>query len=368
MARLTVGMTPTFLFPGDWLLRAQLRCLSQQVDKDFDVYLIDSHYSSRVDLVPRYADEYGLDVVHVPYRPNTRVAKRLDCAVFNAPYLYSESPRIVRLSCWRFVRPDFTKVCAESPTNVDFYFHNCKPKRPEDAHPETDHSLSIWNTKSDVVNWDQIPRCGDAGAAWTSDSEQDAEAELMPLNCFGNYMIFRDTWLQLNGCDEVFTNTEHWEDQDFCARARNLGVQCSRVSHKMYRLHHKYGLHAGRSNVPPDYEFKKPCVRCDRADKVKTPNRYDTRARASRGEVDLFERHKIWVCKTCFLAGPDWRVEVSEASTNAASKGIVKAPILPEYRIGRNLLVLAADMEGKPLREKIEIYNDSWDNERYYVP
>ncbi len=368
MARLTVGMTPSFFFPGDWLLRAQLKCLSQQVFKNFDVYLMDSHYSKRVDLVPRYADEYKLHIVHVPYKPNTRVAKRLDCAIFNAPYLYSESPRIVRLSCWRFVKPDFTEICAECPTNVDFYFHNCEPKCSEDAHPETAHPVSIWNMKSDVVNWDQIPQCGAAGAAWTLDSEEDAKAELMPLNCYGNYMIFRNTWLQLNGCDEVFTNNEHWEDQDFCSRARNLGVQCARVSHKMYRLHHRYGVHSGRSNVPTDYAFKRPCENCNKAHHVPSPKRYDTKARASRGEVDLIERHKTWVCKTCFLASPDWSVEISEATTNVANKGIIKATILPEYKIGRNLMVLARDMDGKALQEKIEIYNDSWDNEKYYVP
>ena len=368
MASLTVGMTPSFFFPGDWLLRAQLKCLSQQVYKSFDVYLIDSHYSKRVDLVPRYADEYGLSIVHVPYRPNTRVAKRLDCAIFNAPYLYSESPRIVRLSCWRFVRPDFTRICAESPTNVDFYFHSCEPKSPEDAHPETDHSVSIWDMKSDVVNWDQIPRCGAPGAAWTRHSEEDAEAELMPRNCYGNYMIFRDTWLEMNGCNEVFTNNEHWEDQDFCARARNLGVRCARVSNRMYRLHHRYGSHAGRSNVPPDYEFKRPCECCDKANRVPSPNKYDTGARAYRGEVDLFVRHKIWVCKTCLLASPDWSVDISEATTNAASKGIVKATILPKYRIGRNLVTLARDMDGRSLQEKVETHDDSWDNEKYYVP
>ncbi len=61
-------------------------------------------------------------------------------------------------------------------------------------------------------------------------------------------------------------------------------------------------------------------------------------------------------------------MEISEATTNVANKGIIKATILPEYKIGRNLMVLARDMDGKALQEKIEIYNDSWDNEKYYVP
>jgi hypothetical protein len=361
-------MTPSFFFNGDWLLRAQLRCLSEQLDKDFDVCLIDSHYSKRASLVPQYAEHYRLNIVHIPYMPNIRVAKRLDCAIFNAPYMYSESPRIVRLSCWRFVRPDFTKICSESKSNVDFYFHNCEPSRPEDAHPDTAHALPIWDMTSDVVNWGSVPRCGSPGAAWTHHSETDAKAELMPLNCYGNYMIFRNTWLQLNGCNEVFTNNEHWEDQDFCARARNLGVQCARSSNKMYRLHHYYGGHSGRSNVPTDHEFKKPCAACDAAHHAQPPNRYDTKNRAQRGEVELFEHHKIWVCKTCLLASADWSQEVSEATTNVARRGIIKATIIPKYKLGRNLSILAEDMKGKSLSEKVEIFNKSWDDARYYVP
>ena len=365
--QLTVGMTPSFYFEGDWLLKAQLKCLSEQENKDFDVVLIDSHYSKRVNLVPEYAEHYKLNLIHVPYKPNTYVAKRLDCAVFNAPYMYSESPRIVRLSCWRFVRPDFTKICIEAPTCTDFFFHNCQATKPEDIHPETNHMKTIWDFGSDEVHWDKIPKYGDAEASWSSHSEADMPPQLMPANCFGNYMIFRDTWLQLNGCNEVFTNNEHWEDQDFCLRARNLGVQCSRISNKMYRLHHWYGSFAGRSNVLPDWSFRPPCDACNVAQHVGKPNRYDLPNRLAKDEIELYENEKIWVCKTCHLASAAWSADEGEATTNVTKKNFIRATILPKYKIGRNLNILAEDMDGKSLQEKVEIYNDSWINERYYV-
>jgi hypothetical protein len=65
MSSLTVAMTPSFFFEGDWLLKAQLKTLSCQKNKDFDVFLIDSHYSKRINLIPEYAEKYNLNLVHI---------------------------------------------------------------------------------------------------------------------------------------------------------------------------------------------------------------------------------------------------------------------------------------------------------------
>src|SRR5689334_11073649 len=152
---LAVSMTPAFFFEGDWLLRAQLKCLSEQTFKGCDVLLVDRHYQKRKGYIPELASRYKLNVVHVPYMPNPHIAKFLDCAVFNAAYCYSESPRIVRYSCWRFVRPDFTKACIDAKSNVDFRFHSISPPNFEgrNDNSETNHPRQIWDMKSDDVNW-----------------------------------------------------------------------------------------------------------------------------------------------------------------------------------------------------------------------
>src|SRR5690349_8995494 len=74
---LSVGMTPAYYDRNHALLRAQLRCLAEQTCKDFDVWLIDPHYSRRRSVVPELAEHYRLNLVHVPYQPNTHVAKIL---------------------------------------------------------------------------------------------------------------------------------------------------------------------------------------------------------------------------------------------------------------------------------------------------
>ena len=81
----------------------------------------------------------------------------------------------------------------------------------------------------------------------------------------------------------------------------------------------------------------------------------------------MFEREKIWVCKTCHLASAVFYDDEGEATTNITKQGFVKSTIMPKYKLGRNLSILAADMDGKSLSEKVEIYKDSWTNGRYYA-
>lgn len=364
---LTVSLTPAFLMEGDWLFKMQLRCLSEQEFKDFTVLVVDAHYSKRVKYMHELAAHYNLQIVHVPYSPDTKVAKRLDCQIFNAAYCYSESPRIVRYSCWRLVAPDWTKTCIESKTNIDYFFHSCAAPNLDRYNYETQHDQGIWDGKSDKIRWHNVPRVGQAGCTWTKESEVDAPEALFPKNCYGNYMVFRDQWLNVNGCDEVFTNAMHYEDMDFVLRARNAGMTCERKALKLFRLHHQYGSHAGRANIVPDVSFKKCCPQCEKAACVIEPNRFDLKNRLAKGEIEIFEEHKVWVCKTCFLSGAVYHADCGEHTNWIESSGRTQATILPKYKIGRRLQTLVSDMDGQSLERKHEIFLDSYTNERYYA-
>jgi len=367
-SNITVAMTPSFLMEGDNLLRAQLRCLSEQEFKDFDVLLVDSHYQKRKGYMPELAEKYKLNLVHVPYTPNLRIAKRLDCAIFNAPYCYSESPKIVRYSCWRFVKPHFTKICAESKTSVDFYFHNVEPPTRDRMHPVTNHDAGVWPMTGDTVNWDLIPtRAGKPGASWGSDSDRDAKPTVFPLNCYGNYMVPREEWMRLNGCDEAIFSSEHWEDQDFCRRAHTAGIPAWRKAHAMYRMHHLYGGFGGRANILPDYgELRKICPKCEAVEYTQRPDRRELKRRMANGDLLTFNQGMVWVCKDCLYCGPVFHADEGEYAEKLRKREITRSNILPSVLIGRNLRILAADMDGKSLPEKVEIFNDSYSNPKYY--
>jgi hypothetical protein len=365
---LTVGMTPSFIYPGDNLFRAQLKCLSQQTEKDFDVVVIDSHYKTRRSYMAELAEKYKLSIIHIPYTPNLNAARRLDCAIFNAPYLFSESPKIVRYSCWRFVRPDFTAACVNATHCVDFYFHNVEPPTRDSMHPVTNHDARVWNMDSDEVHWDVVPKKGgEPGASWTSHSDRDEPLQPFPLNCFGNYMVPRKDWFTLNGCDEAIFSSEHWEDQDFCIRANNAGLKCERRSGRMIRMHHLYGQHSGRANAVPDFgAFKKICEKCEKAEYTPKPNRRELKRRLADNEIEIVGQ--VWVCRDCHYAGPVFHADEGEYQSRLRRHRIVRSNIIPKFKLGRNLSILAADMDGKSLNEKVEIFNRSYTDDRYYQP
>jgi hypothetical protein len=62
-----------------------------------------------------------------------------------------------------------------------------------------------------------------------------------------------------------------------------------------------------------------------------------------------------------------WHNDFSEAYEFIRNKSSYKSTIIPKYKIGRNLQILTEDMKGKTIQEKVDIYNDSWTNGRYYV-
>lgn len=393
---LTIGMTPAFYDENHMLLRAQLNCLSKQTFKDFDVWLIDPHYNKRKDVVPEMASHYNLNIVHVPYSPNPFIAKRLDCAIFNAVYCYSRSPRIVRLSCYRFVTPNFCAEIMSVPDNVniDFYSYNVGPcmheeqiRRSGNLIPHVKHEI-IWNFESDEINWDAIPKSpgcdmkgiwnGDENlslARWSSEAEIETGIIPFPLNAYGNILFWRENWIDLNGTNEVFTNTDHWEDIDLDLRANIHGQKAIRKPKLMYRLFHYHGGFSQRSNIEVDHPCKPQCENCrmflryansmnDRKDRWKM---FEMRERIK--EITLHRDVNIWQCNSCGLTGAMWGWKNGEAdyTNHVRDHNLCKATILTEAKVGRNLRRLIGEMDKKSsLSEKVQEYNDSWSLDKYY--
>ena len=217
---LTIAMTPSFWDDNHMLLKTQLNCLSKQTVKDFAVYLVDPHYRKRKNIIPELAEKYKLKIIHIPYEPNIHIAKRLDCAIFNAAYCYSRSPRIVRYSCYRFVRNNFVEKIMSVPerVNIDFYSLNVGPCMIEEQNRKNDLSIIykkhkiVWDFNSDEVNWDNIPNypgmdihgnfIGDEKlslARWGPESQKETGIIPVPLNCYGNIMWWRENWLNVTG-------------------------------------------------------------------------------------------------------------------------------------------------------------------------
>jgi len=137
----------------------------------------------------------------------------------------------------------------------------------------------------------------------------------------------------------------------------------------MYRMHHLYGSHSGRSNILPDWDkFMDPCEECQKVEHNPKPERRDLKRRISNGELLVFGHGRTWVCKKCHYCGPIFHADEGEYFKHLADFHVTRSNILPAVNLGRNLRTLAADMDGKNLSTKVEIFHESWNNPKYYQP
>ena len=89
--------------------------------------------------------------------------------------------------------------------------------------------------------------------------------------------------------------------------------------------------------------------------------------RIDLGEVEVFPEQLAWVCKDCLTSGPVSKLDGKDYWAILREEKRTQAPIIKKHRIGRNLQILAADMDARnTLDGKIEVFNSSWENPRYY--
>ncbi len=137
----------------------------------------------------------------------------------------------------------------------------------------------------------------------------------------------------------------------------------------MYRMHHLYGSHSGRSNILPDWgKFMDPCEECQKVEHNPKPDRRDLKRRIAKGDLLTFGYNRTWVCKTCYYCGPIFHADEAEYWKTLDTYHYTRSNILPMVKLGRNLEVLAHDMDGKSLGQKVEVFNDSWTNAKYFQP
>ncbi|MAE81235.1 MAG: hypothetical protein CMB80_00760, partial [Flammeovirgaceae bacterium] len=385
----SVSMTPAFWDDDQLLLKSQLKCLSDQTVDYFDVWMFDSHYEKRKDIVPELADRYSLDIKHVPYIPAIHISKKHDCSIFNAAFVYSPSPMNVRLSCWRFVTPTFIETIMSAPrgVNVDFYFLNVGPDYGETTKGlvESNHKR-VFDFDREEIDWSFIPERSaslpdgskilelpNSLGNWPEEFDTDSEIMDAHHGMCGNIAWNREQWIyDLNGTNEVITNASHWEDMDFGNRARLAGHRIIRRTRQMYRLHHMYGSYQHRSNVETDYPYIFNCSRCDW-----TYNEdFDKMAlklieRRDLGEIEFFEDCVAWVCKHCLLSGPiikdTGEHPIVQYFNDVEEYNGARSPVIKKYKIGRNLPVLVEKIDKEiTLQGKFDVFNDSWENEYYY--
>ena len=353
MIPLTYAVTLADWTPQQDMLRMMLRCLGDQTCQDFDVILADHHYDARKSSVDELSKNYKFKIHHIPIIPAPHVAKHyIDCSVFNVGWILSDAERCIRYSEWRFLDPKLTETILDEPKELflDFYFHNIQ------------ETPKLWNRETGLIKWEEVPLFNDP----------DTDIEQIPLNCYANNTTSREQWAKVNGFNEVDFNFFHWEDIDYNARCRNSGFRGKRLSNMMFRIDHPYGLEPNRANRPCEKPFKQPCDSCeDLIHYVRyhigtpTHKEWGSIFAARHSQVSIVERgFKKWaICNKCNFIIPILDTE-DLAEYILRDGNYTKSPINVNGS-GRNLQTLIDDLKGKSMATKLQIYEDSWTNERY---
>lgn len=352
MIPLTYAVTLADWTPQQDMLRMMLRCLGDQTCQDFDVILADHHYDARKSSVDELSKNYKFKIHHIPIIPAPHVAKHyIDCSVFNVGWILSDAERCIRYSEWRLCKPELTEILLKKPADlfVDLGYHDI----PED---------DVWDRESGEINWSRVP---------TYKLENELH-DTVPSNCYANNTISREKWIQVNGFNEVDFNFFHWEDIDYCGRCQNSGFRAERIYNMMYRIRHGYGNLPNRSVRMPERLFKPICPKCDALINYiryyvgsVTHRQWGDFFKARGSHIEIIRRKgRVWlVCKECNFVLPYIGTE-DICNFVTKDKSYTKAPIGVSGS-GRNMEILSADLAGKSMQDKLEIYKDSWTNERY---
>ena len=245
-------MAPFYLIGNDELLKSQLLNLNYQTDNSFEVIIPDPHYSKR-GWLSEFSKTLQYNVVHFPYVVNPNVPKTFDYGIFNNAVLMSSTNKIITFQDWRFCHPELIKIL-KIMSNFSFVGFEWQILHKDDCWKSVNHSTST------------IPiSIEDANILYRDGIFNDLPWESTRVNtfhnsCWGHYCIDKSLWLEVNGIDEVVTNTRHYADIDLNARLEeyhlrnNKKIEIPMIKNVMVRIMHNKGNYLGGSSINFDFE------------------------------------------------------------------------------------------------------------------
>lgn len=379
-------MAPFYLIGDDELLKSQLINLNEQTILNFEVIIPDPHYSKRKWL-GEFVNQLKYNVIHFDYVPNTKIPKSFDYGILNTAVLISNTKKIITFQDWRFCNRNLIKRLLRF---IKFEFIGLKWQ----VLYKDDAAISSHWGKS-TIDFD----LSQANELYKTGIFPEIEITYEFTNtfhnsCWGHYCIDKELWLNVNGIDEVVTNTRHYADLDINTRLeyfykskKSKLIRIPMLENAMVRIMHSKGNFFGGSNIELDHIYNNKHVNCcfsktgsmnDKmfteyvVDKIENNEYskiyeipYSTNFIQNNKNESLDSKFAVigFECNVCGLVGetPHWYEKSPESRVTAtigAGLNIIK--------IGRNLKKIQVDLKNCEFEEKINILNNSWYELKYF--
>ena len=378
-------MAPFYLIDDDHLLKSQLSNLNQQTENCFEVVIPDPHYNKR-GWLKDFSKCLKYNLKHFPHVINNKVPKTFDYSIINDGVLLSESEKIITFQDWRFC--DYKLIeTLKKLKNYEFIGFLWQILYKDSDGRSKAHNISTIDIAekqaNDIYNYCLFP---------------DMLYEIYFTNTFGNkswghYCINKDIWLDVNGIDEVVTNTRHYADLDINTRlnnlfnSRNKNIDIPMIKNTMVRIMHNKGKFLGGSNIQIDIEPNQSHYKCcfnsnstewgpvsqmndkkfvyyvmDKINKNEFTKLYETtyseNFKKSNKDESLDDENSTigFICNNCKVIGetPHWY----KKSPSSRIRSLINIG-LGEYRIGRNLMEINERIKNKSFEEKLKILKTS---------
>jgi hypothetical protein len=374
-------MAPFYLVDDDKLMRSQLINLNYQTNKNFEVVIPDPHYKKR-SWLNDFVNSLGYNVVHFPYESNLKTPKMFDYGILNDGALMSSSNKIVVFQDWRYVHHNAVEIIKGFGQSwfITFWWQACY----RDKVGTNEFSLQVSTQDADAMYEQGIYPAVNCEISYSNSFNYPAS--------WGHYCMDRVLWMQINGIDEVATNTRHAADLDISCRLqefwrrRNWTPNIPVIKHIMVRLNHNKGGLFGGSSVPLDYEINNKYMSCcftrtgemnDKAfanytvEKIRngewiklyeTPYSDHFKKNNTNPELDSKYATIGFQCKNCGVIGemPHWWDKSPEARASSLI-GIGSG----EIKLGRNLLAIHYAICNETFENKVKVLRNSWYNQDF---
>jgi hypothetical protein len=265
-------MAPFYLIGDDELLKSQLLNLNNQTDKSFEVIIPDPHYSKR-EWIKDFCKNLDYNLIHYKYETNFKIPRTFDYGIFNNASLISNSENLIIFQDWRFCHHELVERLKK--TNYEFIGFNwqvlyteeiplnsCNPLGNSQVSTSTHHpksTIEISTVESKILYENGI---------FPIINVEENLVNTFHNSCWGHYCISKKLWMEINGIDEVSTNTRHYADLDINARLQeyfrrnNKIIEIPMLKNAMVRLMHNRGNFFGGSNVELDYKVNIEHMKC----------------------------------------------------------------------------------------------------------